>query len=336
MTRREAARRPRATHRLTREECAELDGERHRVGSWRGLARAWPEYEWRLELKDSTTTGRDIQAPAWTGGADERLFVWLEQGVGDQILFGTMLPELQQRPGKTSVWIHPKLQPLMARSLPGLDFVPQDWVREPSRYDTQVPIGSLGRFLRPDTGAFGGTDGAYLRADPARVGQMRQSLGADPRPVCGISWWSRNEKIGAGKSMRPADLEPLLQVSGCRFASLQYSPTAADLDAFRALRPDFIENIGGVDYHDYVDGLAAVIEACDLVITISNTTAHLAGALGKPTLLLVPVHERLWYWTPVEGRSLWYRSVVVLTQDTYGQWSGPVAQARELLHKHLG
>ena len=75
-----------------------------------------------------------------------------------------------------------------------------------------------------------------------------------------------------------------------------------------------------------IDGLAALIEACDLVITISNTTAHLAGALGKPVFLLLPYSQgRLWYWQTQRSNTLWYPGMRVFRQQTPGDWAGVVA-----------
>ncbi len=311
----------------------------------RDYAQGWGEHEWRLEMHDVGAFGKTLSVPRWEGQRDCRLFVWGEQGIGDQILYGSMLPDLPARlDAPVHVAVAEKLLPLMQRSVPGVTFVPREWAREGARegagdrvaYDAHTPLGSLGRFLRPDVASFTGK-GAYLRADPDQAARMRALAAAAGRPVCGLSWWSGNPNIGNEKSIVPALLQPLLELEGLAFANLQYSPTDADLQALRTLRPDFLDTIGGVDCFDDLDGLAAVIAACDVVVTVSNTTAHLAAALGKPTVLMMPFAVgTLWYWVPVDRRTPWYPSVTVLRQSAQGDWQGPIRQARELLEKHLG
>jgi len=86
--------------------------------------------------------------------------------------------------------------------------------------------------------------------------------------------------------------------------------------------------------HD-LEGLAALIDACDVVVTVSNTTAHLAGALGRPALVLLPSGRGLmWYWHLERGDSPWYPSLKLFRQARSGEWSGVIEQTRqEVLHR---
>jgi len=83
-----------------------------------------------------------------------------------------------------------------------------------------------------------------------------------------------------------------------------------------------------IDNMNDLDGLAALIAACDLVVTVSNTTAHLAGALGKPTWVFVPyLQGRIWYWFKDQSDSPWYPQLHIKRQERGQSWGDAIASA---------
>lgn len=111
------------------------------------------------------------------------------------------------------------------------------------------------------------------------------------------------------------------------YVSLQYGDVSADLDAAKTSYGISIHQDLGVDVTNDIDGLAALIASLDLVTTTSNTTAHLAGALGIPTWVLVPRGPaRLWYWFDGDKKCLWYPSVSLYWQVNVGDWHDPIAR----------
>jgi ADP-heptose:LPS heptosyltransferase len=163
----------------------------------------------------------------------------------------------------------------------------------------------------------------YLAADPTRTAAFRKRY-ADSRPLIGISWFSRNTKLGDVKSIRLAELVRALEPINARLLVLQYGDVDAEIKGFDTacatgesttnIRQTQIIVPTEVDRERDLDGILAAASACDLVITVSNTVAHLAGAAGLKTLLLAPARRgRFWYWhTTPDNRSLWYPSVRVL------------------------
>jgi hypothetical protein len=118
--------------------------------------------------------------------------------------------------------------------------------------------------------------------------------------------------------------------------NLQYGDTEAEQGALRAGTGLTLTNVDCVDNTNDLDGLAALIEACDLVVTISNTTAHLAGALGKPVLILLPDGPGLrWYWHLQRRDSRWYPSARLFRQDDPAEWDGVVEAIRQELLTHV-
>jgi ADP-heptose:LPS heptosyltransferase len=149
-----------------------------------------------------------------------------------------------------------------------------------------------------------------------------------------VSWSSSRKTIGAQKSISLARMLTPLACEDLHFVNLQYGDTSAERLALQTQQGIEVQHLDEVDnFHD-LDGLAALIQACDVVITTSNTTAHLAGALGKETLLLLPQGKgRLWYWHEHQGHNPWYPSLRSFEQDRPGDWALPLAAVKNHLSR---
>jgi tetratricopeptide (TPR) repeat protein len=303
------------------------------LGSGR-LAEGWREYEWRWQRPGAQA--RRHAGPAWDGDRSKprRLLVWSEQGIGDQILYATMIPELSNSGLRITAEVDPRLVALFRRSLPAVSIVPRQEpsLIAPDGYDCQAPLAGLGGWLRRSFDAFPRRDG-YLKADASRAGAFRSRLGALRKgPRVGLSWSSANREFGDRKSTALAAWAPLLRVPGLSLIDLQYGDTARERAAVESLQHIRLAHLDDVDlYHD-LDGLAALCAACDLVITVSNVTAHVAGALGTPVWLLAPrARGRLWYWFSGRKDSPWYPSMRIYSQPGLGDWEGLFSEvARDL------
>lgn len=296
------------------------------------FSRGWPMYEarWRTGQKLGWLKFR---RPQWkgekTGG---RLLVWGEQGIGDQIFHLSMLDSLFNRVShqQTTLAITPRLLPLVQRSFPGISFVSlARATRVPC--DVQIPLGSLGGLVRRSWHDFPSQRKAYLIADEARVQALSTRLRQGGKDlVIGLSWLSRAERFGELKSVTLNDLQPLLELPGVKFVDLQYGDTAAEREALRQHTGIDVQRLPDVDTFNDMDGLAALIRACDLVVTTSNTTAHLAGAVGASTLLMLPFASgRHWYWHEEREDSPWYPSMRLFRQQRVGEWSDIIARVRD-------
>lgn len=257
----------------------------------------WENYELRWFVKDYAAGQRKYPLPHWNGGpVDGPLLVSAEQGLGDQVLFASMLPDLAARVREVTVEVDPRLVSLLARSFPGTNFV----ARGPTLYDgpaaAHIHMASLGRHFRPDWASFPLRENGYLRCDSELSARLRERL-ADGRQVIGLSWASKNTRYGTAKSAQLHDFAAVLRLPGCRFIDLQYGDTHVEREAVAQDLGVTVERIPDIDNMNDIDGLASLIAACDIVVTVSNTTAHLAGALGKETYLLAPIGRgRMWCW----------------------------------------
>jgi tetratricopeptide (TPR) repeat protein len=300
-----------------------------------GLGRfqdGWPLYEHRWAGAKGLVP-RGYAQPRWDGGAvDGALMVWGEQGLGDEILHASMLSDVLARTPSLVFEVEPRLAPLFARSFPGVTVIACQKELYAGKVDAQEPLASLGRFLRRSWQDFPRRDRGYLVADAARVRALRQRLASDGRRVIGLSWVSKAPVGGASKSARLADFEALLRLPNCRFVDLQYGDTSQERAALARDLGIVVERLADIDNTNDLDGLAALITACDAVVTVSNTTAHLAGALGRPTFVMVPHgYARIWYWFHERSQSPWYPRVEVRRQQSGQPWADVVvAVAREV------
>ena len=290
------------------------------------IDQGWEWYEWRWKTQDGEREALSTRKPAFTpNGRDKRLLVWAEQGIGDEIMFGSLLTEARQLCSKLLVAMDARLIPLFARSVENVEFLARGRAVPEDAYDEHIAMGSLCRHLRPDEQSFKNTAQGFLIADPTRTERIRNALGAgNGQKLCGISWRSTNQKFGAKKSMRLSAMVEALALSGHRLVNLQYGDTQDEIAQVSRQCGIEILNCKEVDNTKDIDGLASLIQACDVVVSISNTTVHLAGALGKDTRVLLP-YAPDWRWMLDRDDSPWYKSVKLYRQGQDMQWE-PVLQ----------
>ncbi len=272
-------------------------------------------------------------APAWSGAPVDggSLAVIGEQGLGDQIMFASCLPELDAFADSVSVQVEPRLVSLFARSFSDCDIRPIGTADANADAAAHCPMGSLPRFLRRSRDDFPDHAG-YLTPDRARVQIIAQQLSAlGPGRRIGFSWRSASPAGGARRSADLAeDWRPVLTAPGCVFVALQYGEITADI----ADAPAPIHVLADLDPSEDIDGLAAAIGALDLVITTANVTAHLAGALGKPVWVLVP-DQPSWRWLASGDSCPWYPSLRLFRQHKPGDWTAPMAALRSALDQWI-
>jgi tetratricopeptide (TPR) repeat protein len=288
--------------------------------------RGWTEYQHRFKT-DQVKCWRDYQAPLWDGGAlDGPLVVWGEQGIGDQIMYASMIPDLKRRVPAITFEAEARLVSLFARSFPDIEVIPSMKSLYAGPLVAHIPLGTLGLHLRTSWDDFAKTPGGFLKADAEQAAGLRERLKTDDRLVVGLSWRSANKSHEKAKSAGLHAFEPLLKLRNCRFVDLQYGDTSAERAAVaRDIGVD-IEHLDDIDNFNDIDGLAALITACDLVVTVSNTTAHLAGALGKETYVLVPFGQaRMWYWFHDRTDNPFYPDIKIRRQARTHDWASLMA-----------
>jgi tetratricopeptide (TPR) repeat protein len=301
------------------------------------FSNGWPAYEYRWLTKSFDSIRLNTSKPQWNGAQmPMSLYIWAEQGIGDQVLHASMLHELMNSSYKKIVSVEPKLLPIFKRSFSEYEFISNEVALSEADYNEHIPIGSLGGIFRNSLECFERAHHPYIFDDAIRTQSIKSRPEFTNKITCGVSWESLNKKIGDDKSIPIRDLYPILKMSDIEFVNLQYGDVKSTLFQVKEEIDKEIINLDDVDLFRDVDGALSIIAACDIVVTSSNSTAHLAGALGKETLLLVPYSVgQLWYWHAIDGKSIWYPSVKVFEQEQQGDWSVPVNAVKRCLETYL-
>jgi tetratricopeptide (TPR) repeat protein len=301
------------------------------------FAAGWPNFEWRWQTKEHTPRMRAFPQPLWKGEklARGRVLIWGEQGVGDEIMFAGLIPDVIRTGTPCVLDCDPRLKPLFARSFPSLEVISSKGSAN-NLEDNQefaiaahLPIGSLPGLLRATSAAFAATSSPYLKADPPARERFRARYAhADGRRLVGLAWYTNNRKTGRVRSIDLSLFGPLFARRDIRLVSLQYGDhEALEKQVAAAGAPILIDR--SVDQLRDIDLFAAQIAAMDMVITIDNSTAHLAGALGVPTCLLLPFVPD-WRWLLSRDDSLWYPTVTLFRQPRQGDWHSVVGKVAAL------
>lgn len=297
-----------------------------RVGRYEEGFRA---YECRFERGEPGP--RDCAQPAWDGAPlDGRtILVWAEQGFGDTLQFLRFVPEVARRGGRVVLEVMAGLQGLASR-LPGVAAVV---VRgeEPPPFDSHVAVMSLPHVLGL---APMPTDAPYLRACDALAARWRDRLAAtgDDRGrelAVGLVW--AGNPAARNSSERSPGFEAvrdLLQIRGARFFSLQKGAGREALGGFE-LPSNFVDLDGEMASFD---DTAAIIANLDVVVTCDTAVAHLAGALGKPVLAMLP-HARDWRHGLDARANPWYPSMRLFRQCMRGDWTDVRARVTRALEE---
>lgn len=258
--------------------------------------------------------------PRWDGKSRKRIVIYGEQGLGDEIIYSSCVPDAISVSAKVWIDCDPKLTGLFKRSFPGAEVhgtrrdPSPEWVTD-APIQARCAIGGLPEFFRNSDKDF--PRKAYLKADPERVLMWKalfESWGAEK--VIGIATHGGGKMTNAkGRHLTDEDLAPLLSLKNVRFVSLDYKD-----NVFDPRIADFPFARKSEDYDDQ----AALIDACDMVIGVGTTAMHCAAALGKKTWFLVPTRHQ---WRYARPSMLWYPHTRLIMQGdrTWGEVLGQVA-----------
>ena len=264
--------------------------------------------------------------PTWNKyGKFNHVLIWSEQGIGDQIFYMSFIREVARYTPKITVMCDYRLIPLLKRSTPWVNFVPQ--TERVIGVDSQIPMGSLFTQFVSEKADIKKVrhHSNLLMPDRDRGNGFYDDLKIKENEILiGISWASGAPKIGNHKSCSLEDLMPIFKIPNARFVSLQYGDHFEEIFEFRKKHGITIETVVDVDNTADIDGLASLIWACDAVVTVSNVTGHLSGGIGIRTFLLDS--NKLWYWGNCDGnRNLWYPAV-----KTYRKWHATAKWDRQI------
>jgi tetratricopeptide (TPR) repeat protein len=264
-------------------------------------------------------------------GTDKKnLLVWEEQGIGDQILFLRFLKNLDPYVDKLFIKIDERLHKIIKRLYPKVIFFKTSTNSLKEMINSQIPICDLGSLFINNINDVKKNHKKYLISEPKLTNELKKTITNKKKLVCGLSWISKNDDIGSSKSITLEILKPILTLENIIFLDLQYSDTQDERNIFFNEKGIEIKKFDKIDNFKDLNGVTSLIDACDFIITVSNTNAHMAGALGKKTFLLLPKGKgRLWYWSSLKNKSIWYPSIEIIEQNFPGEWRSVIDNLRK-------
>jgi tetratricopeptide (TPR) repeat protein len=304
------------------------------------IAEGWDGYEARLHPQFGDCTHFLFERPRWEPGAEIRgksLMVLGEQGLGDEVLFANVIPDVIERlgpEGRLTIVVEPRLVPLFRRSFPTarveshstyivatktIRYSPA-LLKEMDGIDLWTPIASLLREFRPTVQSFP-TREAFLKADPERVRHWRRVLEeqAPAGPKVGLLWKSAISRDARHRYFSPFELwAPVLKVEGVTFVNLQYGDCSEELAMAEKTLGVKIWSPPGIDLKQDLDEVAALSCAMDLVLGFSNATLNIGAACGAPTWLITTPGS----WPRLGAdHYAWYPQVRSFAATAYRDWT---------------
>jgi hypothetical protein len=265
--------------------------------------------------------------PEWDGASLKGRSLLIVQRIGHVgavIRAARLIASAAQRADRCIVLAEPRLVPLFRRSFPGVDVreLGPDNREAYADADVVASYETLTQYLAPDDNARR-SGFVPLRPDDTVRDDLQRRYRQDGKPLVGMCWYSTNERKDLPTLRDWAEF--LTSLNAC-YVSLQYGHASSAVEELRALSAAPIIHDETVDSLADLDRFAAQIAALDAVVTISNTGAHLAGALGVPTYVVLDDKNHL-IW-PVQGRRIgWYPSVTLFRKE-HREWKDVFAEAR--------
>jgi len=258
---------------------------------------------------------------------EQTLFLWFEQGIGEEILFAYFLDELSQRVENATIVMDGRLLPMISCKYPQWTFINELDFDSPPETDYVCSAGRLFELFLPDF-VSGGKPFSYplVTPDSERLAVTRAALPETTRKRIAVSWRGGIEKTNG--NVRSMSLDQLMaglpSDAPIDVVSLQYDDgheqEVIDLGDRRIA-------ISGLDNKNDFPGIFSLLACCDAVLTVDNALAHFATALGVPTYVVVPMGQVQFRWKNPALRQLFFPSAQIFVQETPGDWAPPVKEA---------
>lgn len=311
------------------------------------LAEGWKAYEARFSPEIADAPLFHVPAPRWAGEPlkGKTLLLVAEQGLGDEVMFSNMLPDiidLLGPDGKLTLVVEHRLAPLFQRSYPQIEvsyhktvkyegrvYRTAPFVENIERFDHWAALGDFLASLRGSVEAFP-TRAGFLTPDPDRVAHWKAELDKlGPLPKVGLLWKSLNLRGDRARQFSPFQLwEPVLKTPGVTLINLQYGDCDEEIALAQEQFGVQIWQPPGIDLKQDLDDVTALCAAVDLVVGYSNATTNLAGAVGAPIYMLTAAAS----WTRLGSEHYpWYPSVRCFPVRRYGEWQEPMAKLAEAM-----
>ena len=295
------------------------------------LQSGWGMYHWRWKGLGLTTQPLKTSRPQWyKSSTAKRLLVWAEQGASEHILFGSLLLEMQRLVPNLLVQIDSRLIPIFVRSMPEITFYSATEIVDESLYDAHIPLGNLPGLFRNQIDDFLNVKLQYLRPKFEQRNLIKETLAKQDELLIGIAWKDDGSSSNKGNKANNLELTQLvssLNMPGIKFINLQQGISNQELADLQSKLMIQVYGYEQLNSSLGLDDLAALVSACDLIISVDNEVTHLAGAMNIPCWVLLPKAPH-WRWLSGVTLSPWYPSLRLYRQEQQGVWEDSLNKIR--------
>ncbi len=290
----------------------------------------WNYFDGRLDLEDFREKNNyvkklnsKIYRSSTLNNTKGKFLIVREQGVGDEILYSSIYGDLLNDIDNTVIECDARLLNLYKRSFPKYSekFVSLGTITNDDqkfkKIDNIIYAGSLGRYYRKNIKDF--KNNSFLKVDKRNFEEIQKKLSIYKKKYkIGLSWKSFNNKFATDKSLNLKDFNKIFNLSNCHIFNLQYGDVKNEINSFNKDAKNKLLDIEGLDLYNDFDGIASLLKSLDVFVTISNSTAHLAGALGVKTILIKPENFAVFhYWNQKTDNTPWYHSVRLIDKKNF-------------------
>ncbi|MDD5299057.1 MAG: tetratricopeptide repeat protein [Gallionella sp.] len=290
------------------------------------LEQAYENYELRWNRRECGNKSQ-LAIPEWTGSPEygRSIFVYKEQGLGDEVLFATCLPDLIKRFERVVYICHPKLKNLFTRSFPQIEIREMDsnlTLNDLGNPDFQIPIGSLPRIFRKAIEDFPDLR-QLLAPDIDKSARFRERLLQNKgKLIVGIAWRSSHVSVDRRDIYPKLEYwQSLFSLPGIVWVNLQYGDVSEEI---KKAEQDFgvsIVDFADVDHFDDLDSSAALMKACDIVIGPGSSTTVISAGVGVPTFRIFPYIDSFCMGTDYYP---WFPNIITVVRRIGEPWIEPI------------
>jgi len=290
----------------------------------------WNYFDGRLDLDDFKEKNRNVKKLNYKlyrsitlNDKRGKFLIVREQGVGDEILYSSMYGDLLNNIDNLVIECDPRLLNFYKRSFPKYieKFVSLGTITNDDDKFKEIKnviyAGSLGKYYRKNIRDF--KNNSYLKISQKNFEDMHNKLSIyNKKYKIGLSWKSFNNKFATDKSLRLKDFNKIFNLTNCDIFNLQYGNVEDEIKNFNNITKNKLINIEGLDLYNDFESIASLLKSLDVFVTISNSTAHLAGALGVKTILIKPENFAVFhYWNQKNNKTPWYNSVELIERKDF-------------------
>jgi tetratricopeptide (TPR) repeat protein len=286
------------------------------------LAEGWESYEWRFKLKQAEGMLPKTGKPQWDGEALSagKLLIVADQGFGDCIQFSRLIPWVAERAPAPILACSHDLVPIL-RQIPGLAKIVTSW-DQAGEYDFYVPLSGLPRLAGITTENIP-NKWPYLSVKPEQIAFWREKLdrlAAPGKRRIALVWAGRpTHKNDRKRTLKLSQFSALFALPGITLITVQKGEQISQAGSYYGAAP--LLNLGP-EIDDFTDTMA-ILKNVEHLVTIDTSVAHIAGAIGVPTSLVLP-YAPDWRWLLNRSDTPWYQSVKLYRQQKPYDWLGVI------------